>query len=237
MQNIDLDAARERNIAVRNTPDGPTRAVAELTLGLALALVRHIPLADRNLHMGQWKKVSGNLLLGKRVGIVGLGRIGRAVAELFLGIGCDVCGTDPMPDTAWLQAHPVALVELQELLRQSDLVTLHLSLDTKLKPVLRSEELALMKPTAWLLNLSRGEAIDEDALYQALKTGRLAGAALDVFITEPYHGPLIELENVILSPHLGSYAIEAKLRMEIQSVQNLLEALGGVKGINDEHGI
>ena len=228
MQNVDLEAAKARGIVVRNTPDGPTRAVAELTLGLALALARHIPVADRNVRKGHWKKEIGNLVLGKTVGIVGLGRIGRTVAELFLGIGCKVCATDPSPDMEWLARQPVTLVALEELLRQSDIVSLHLAMDPNDSPVIGEKEIDLMKNSALLLNLARGEAVDEAALFRALKQKRIAGAALDVFVSEPYNGPLAELDNVILTPHLGSYALEAKLRMEVQSVENLIEVLENV---------
>jgi D-3-phosphoglycerate dehydrogenase len=225
MDKVDLEAAQEHGIVVRNTPDGPTRAVAELTLGLALALARRIPLADRNIRQGHWQKEIGNLLLDKLVGIVGVGRIGRAAAELFLGIGCRVCATDPVPDRDWLARHPVEMVSLEELLGQSDIVSLHLAMDSHGSPVIGPKELDLMKTDAFLLNLARGEAVDEASLYQALKQKRIAGAALDAFVAEPYHGPLAELDNVILTPHLGSYALEGKLRMEIQSVKNLLGVL------------
>lgn len=225
MDNVDLEAAKAYRIVVRNTPDGPTRAVAELTLGMALALARHIPLADRNIRQGRWQKEIGNLLLGKTVGIIGLGRIGRAVAKLFLGIGCKVCATDPLPDEEWLAQHPVTLISLEELLCQSDIVSLHLALGAHSKPVIGQAEISLMKTSALLLNLARGKAIDETALFGALQQKQIAGAALDSFVSEPYDGPLVKLDNVILTPHLGSYALEAKLQMEVKSVQNLLEVL------------
>jgi D-3-phosphoglycerate dehydrogenase len=230
LDNVDLEAALARGVVVRNTPDAPTRAVAELTLGLIIALLRRFPLADRNLRTGIWRKETGSLLLGRAVGIVGLGRIGRMVAEMLMVWGCTVCGTDPHPDQEWLVQHPVELLELAKLLRRSDVVSLHAALPAGSKPLIAAPELALMKGSAVLLNLARGCVVDEKALYEALAEGRIAGAALDVFVVEPYHGLLTELDNVILTPHIGSNTQETKLTMETQAVRNLLEVLGGHDG-------
>ena len=147
------------------------------------------------------------------------------MAELFLRMDCNVSATDPLPDTEWLKEHPVTMLSLDELLRSSDIISLHLALDSRSRPLIGERELMLMQPSVLLLNLARGEAIHEEALLRALEQKRIAGAALDVFESEPYSGPLTKLENVILTPHLGSYAVEAKLRMELQSVENLVEAL------------
>jgi D-3-phosphoglycerate dehydrogenase len=204
--------------------------VAELTLGLIIALLRRFPLADRNLRAGVWQKETGSLLLGRTVGIVGLGQIGRMVAEMLMVLGCIVCGADPHPDREWLAQHPIELLELAELLRRSDVVSLHAALPAGSKPIIAAPELALMKRSAVLLNLARSYAVDEEALYEALAEGRIEGAALDVFVEEPYHGRLAELDNVILTPHIGSNTQETKLAMETQAVLNLLEAIGGSDG-------
>ncbi|UCF60783.1 MAG: phosphoglycerate dehydrogenase [Anaerolineaceae bacterium] len=225
MDNVDLQAAAEKGVEVHNTPDGPTQAVAELTVGLALALLRRIPQADRNLRDGVWQKEMGSLLREKTVGIVGLGRIGRKVAELFLGLGCVVVATDPNLDHEWLKSHPVPMIPLDDLLRQSDIITLHLAHEPGTGPIIGKGEINHMKKTACLLNLARGEVLDEEALYKALLEKRISGAALDVFQAEPYHGPLTKLDNVVLTPHLGSYAHEGRLLMEIGAVQNLLDTL------------
>lgn len=225
LQNVDLQAAAACGVAVRNTPDGPTAAVAELTIGLAFALLRSIPLADRNIRNRIWKKEMGYLLQGKQVGIIGLGRIGRLVAEKFINLGCDVCATDPVPDANWVKDHPVSLLPLEDLLCRSDIVSLHLANEPGDRPVIGETEIEWMKGSAFLLNLARGGVVDEKALYQALSTERIAGAALDVFVDEPYYGRLAELDQVILTPHLGSYAREGRLRMEVQAVRNLLEVL------------
>jgi D-3-phosphoglycerate dehydrogenase len=225
MDNVDLDYARQRNIAVVNTPDGPTRSVAELTLAMTLAMLRRIPQADAALKNRQWKKQTGNLILGKTVGIVGLGRIGRATAELFRGIGNAVTGFDPYIDLQWAEEKGVAAVSFDEVLRQADILSLHVPGNKDRTPVIGKKEIDGMKDGAFLVNLSRGGVVDEAALYEALKNGKLAGAAVDVFTQEPYGGPLCELDNIILTPHLGSYAREGKLQMEIDAVRNLIDTL------------
>lgn len=229
MDNVDLDCARELGIPVFNTPDGPTRAVAELALGLTMALARAIPRRDRAMRAGAWDKSLGTLIEGKTVGVVGLGRIGRAVAALFQAIGCRVVASDIRPDLGWAQTHGVTLLSLGELLARADIVSLHIAAAAGMNPLLGRHELALMKPTSFLVNLSRGEVVDEAALAEALSSGIVAGAALDVFSKEPYRGPLLKLENVILSPHVGSYAREARLRMEVDAVKNLIAGLGSSK--------
>lgn len=225
IDNVDLQTAAAKGVEVRNTPDGPTRAVAELTVGLALALLRRIPQADRNIRDGVWQKEMGSLLHEKTVGVVGLGRIGRSVAELFLGFGCVVVATDPIPDHDWLKSHSVSMIPLNDLLDQSDIITLHLAHEPGAGPIIGKEEINRMKKTAFLMNMARGEVLDEDALYIALNEERIRGAALDVFSMEPYHGPLVKLDNVVLTPHLGPYAREGRLRMEVAAVQNLLNVL------------
>jgi D-3-phosphoglycerate dehydrogenase len=167
----------------------------------------------------------GSLLHEKTVGVVGLGRIGRRVAELFLALGCVVVATDPIPDLEWLKSHSVSMIPLNDLLNQSDIITLHLAHEPGAGPIIGKEEINRMKKTAFLLNMARGEVLDEDALYSALNEERIRGAALDVFSVEPYHGPLVKLDNVVLTPHLGSYASEGRLRMEVAAVQNLLNVL------------
>ncbi len=226
MQNVDLEAARARGVIVKNTPEGPTLAVAELTVGLAFSLIRKIPQADRNIRRGVWQKEMGSLLSEQRIGIVGLGKIGRKTAEMFLAMGCNVIGNDPKPDDRWLELHPVAMFPLEELLSESDIVTLHLDHQAESPPIIGAQELSMMKSSAYLLNLSRGGAVDEDALFDTLSQGRIAGAALDVFSNEPYSGPLQSLDNIILTPHLGSYAREARVEMETEAVRNLLHGLG-----------
>lgn len=222
MDSIDLDHAKEKGITVRNTPDGPTRAVAELTLAMTLSLLRRIPQADASLKNKVWKKQTGNLILNKVIGVVGLGRIGRLVSELFRGIGNPVIGFDPYADAAWAAKNGVELADFETVLKQADIITLHVPGNADKSPVIGAAELALIKQTALLINISRGGIVDEDALFEVLSTGKLAAAAIDVFVEEPYSGPFTELDNVVLTPHIGSYAEEGKLLMEIEAVNNLI---------------
>lgn len=225
VDNIDLEAAKQKGIVVRSTPYGPTRAAAELTLAMVMALIRNIPMADRNMRQGIWRKEIGQLLQGRVVGILGLGRIGREVARLMIAMGCTVLGHDLVPDVDWSAKHNVRLVDFSDLLVESEILCIHVSALDDNATLIGEKELASMRPGAMLVNMARGGIVDEDALVAALKNETLKGAALDVYSHEPYAGPLTEIDTVVLTPHLGSYAKDAKLAMEIESVENLLESL------------
>lgn len=224
MDSVDLEYAKQKGIVVVNTPDGPTRGVAELTLAMTLAMLRKIPQAHSALAQKQWKKQIGNLILDKKIGVIGLGRIGRMVSELFLGIGNPVIGFDLFPDKNWAKEKGVKLKSFDEVLSEADIVTLHIPGNSDKSPVISKKELDLMQDGAFLVNIARGGIVDEEALLDALQT-KLSAAAIDVFSEEPYAGPLCELDNVVLTPHLGSYASEGKLQMEIDAVQNLIDTL------------
>lgn len=221
MDNVDGVAAREKGIVVRNTPDGPTLAVAELTLGLALDLLRRVSFMDRETRAGVWKKRMGNLLDGKKLGIVGFGRIGRAVGRLFTACGCEAAFADPFAEDAQSRK-----MDLDALLAWADIITLHCPKPREDGHLLDARRLESMRKGAWLINAARGGLVDETALHGLLASGHLAGAALDVFAGEPYDGPLARLDNVVLTPHIGSYAVESRIRMEVDAVKNLLDALG-----------
>lgn len=225
MDSVDINYAENKGIKVVNTPDGPTRAVAELTLGLTLSLLRKIPTAHLDLKNKIWKKQTGNLLLGKKVGVLGLGRIGRMVAESFGALGNPVCGFDPYPNKEWAKQKDVDIIGFEELLSTCDILTIHVPGNNDGSAIIGKNELALLKKECFIINVSRGGVIDEDALYDALKAEKLAAVALDVFSNEPYDGKLCELDNVILTPHIGSYAKEGKLKMEVDAAQNLINAL------------
>ncbi len=220
MDNVDLEAARERGIAVCNTPDGPTLAVAELTLGYALNLLRKVTQMDRELRAGSWKKRMGNNLKGKKLGVVGFGRIGQAVASVFAPLGVEVTFNDPQVVSDRYQK-----MSVRELVAWADILSLHCSLTGGECSLFTTEQLRTMKPGSWVINASRGGIVDEGALYELLKSEHLAGAAIDVFEREPYDGPLKELDNVILTPHIGSYAMESRIQMEIDTIKNLIKAL------------
>lgn len=225
MDNVDLEYANEKGIIVVNTPDGPTRAVAELTLGMILALLRRIPQADAAMKKRIWKKETGNLLFGKQVGIVGLGRIGRMVAELFHALGNPVIGYDPFPDKEWADYSGIVLSSLEEVLANADILTFHIPGNKDKSAVVTADLLKKVKEGAFLINLSRGGVVDEEALFETLKSEKLAGAAIDVYLSEPYTGKLCDLDNVVLTPHLGSYAKEGKLKMETDASLNLIKSL------------
>lgn len=225
VDNVDLEYAKKKGIKVVNTPDGPTRAVAEFTLAVTLSLLRKIPQADADLKNRIWKKQTGYLLLGKTIGLLGLGRIGRTTAELFRGLGNPVIGFDLYPEKDWAKKNKVELKSKEEVISKCDILSIHVPANEDGRPVLGKGEFDNMKDGSFLINLSRGGVVDEDALYKALLDGKLTGAAIDVFSEEPYDGKFCDLENVVLTPHLGSYAKEGKLQMEIDAVKNLVYVL------------
>lgn len=214
LDNIDLDAAKERGIRVLNTPEAPAYAVAELTLGLILSLARRIPFADKTMKEGKWlkKKLVGWQLHGKTLGVLGLGNIGEKVARLAKAFGMKILitkRTPPPPEL--LKELDAEFISLEELLRRSDIITIHIPLTPQTRHMISEREISLMKDGAFIINTSRGQIVDEEALYQALKRGKLRGAALDVFETEPpTNYDLLRLPNVICTPHIGAQTVEAQ---------------------------
>jgi D-3-phosphoglycerate dehydrogenase len=225
MDSVDINHAESKGIKVVNTPDGPTRAVAEFTLGLTLSLLRKIPNAHFDRKNKICKKQTGNLLFEKKIGIVGLGRIGKMVAEIFRGLGNPVIGYDLYPDKDWACKHNVELMDMNDVLSSCDILTIHVPGNNDGSHVLGLRELKKLKDDVFIVNVSRGGVIDEKALFNFLKENKRSSAAIDVFSEEPYNGMLCNLENIILTPHIGSYAKEGKLKMEIDAVQNLIDAL------------
>jgi D-3-phosphoglycerate dehydrogenase len=217
--NIDLNAAQEFGIKIFNTPDAPTQAVAELTIGVALSLLRGISKSDRNIRAGKFDKHMGVLFCGKTIGVVGCGRIGSRVAKLAEALGANVIGYDKYAK----ERANIDMRSFDELLAIADIVSLHMPYTKEDRHIINADAIAKMKRGAILLNISRGGLIDEEALCAALKGGFLSGAGLDCFETEPYIGELIKLENVVLTAHIGSYAKEARLKQERDAVQNILE--------------
>ncbi|MHC1738579.1 MAG: phosphoglycerate dehydrogenase [Ignavibacteriaceae bacterium] len=225
VDSIDLDYARIKNIDVLNTPDGPTRAVAELTLTLTLDLLRRTYVADANIKNKIWKKEIGYLIQNKIVGIYGFGRIGKETAKIFMGVGAQVIAYDLFPNYEYAKKYGIQFVDKDEIIKVSDILTIHVPGNINRTPIISFGEFNSMKRSAFLINVARGGVVDEDALYISLKNNIISGAACDVFISEPYSGELINLNNILLTPHLGSYAKEAKLKMEIDAVNNLISSL------------
>jgi D-3-phosphoglycerate dehydrogenase / 2-oxoglutarate reductase len=222
VDNVDQVCAAERCIPVFNTPDGPTDGVAELTLAGLLALLRRVPQADASIRRGEFVKPMGRLLRGKTVAIVGLGRIGKALAKLLQPFAVTLLAVDPVRDEKFASQYNVRYVSLEEALPLADVISLHLAGSPK-NPILGEAQLAKMKTGAVLVNVARGGWIDENALLSALQSGKLGGAYLDVFAAEPYKGPLAGLENVVLTSHIGSYALECRIGMEVDAAQKVIE--------------
>ncbi|MEJ2761481.1 MAG: phosphoglycerate dehydrogenase [Gammaproteobacteria bacterium] len=213
VDNIDVEKATEKGIAVLNTPDANATTTAELTFAHILSLSRNLPAADRSVRAGEWKRSQfvGAELAGKTLGVIGYGTIGRIVADRAKAFRMDVVIYDPFVSAEICEQDGVGSAELDELLKTADYVTLHCPVNDKTRGLLNAERLAQMKKGARLINCARGGLVDEAALYDALKSGRLAGAALDVFEKEPPgDSPLLELDNIVLTPHLGASTAEAQ---------------------------
>jgi D-3-phosphoglycerate dehydrogenase len=228
VDNIDADAATRRGIVVMNTPGANAVAVAELTIGLMLALARKLPAANSTTHAGKWEKrnLLGAELRGKTLGILGLGRIGLEVARRARGFGLEIVGSDPFVSAAIARENGIKLVTLDELIAASDYITLHVGLTPQTAGVINAKSLAAMKKGVRIVNCARGELIDDAALVGALKGGHVAGAALDVFAVEPLKdSPYFELENVILTPHIAGSTGEAQEAVGIQIAMQVREYL------------
>jgi len=217
--NVDHEAAGELRIRVYRTVGVLTQAVAELTLGLILAALRSIALQDRMTRQGKWQKLMGGLLQGKTVGIIGFGAIGRRVGELARAFDCRIIYFDPQAsEVDWAER-----ASLQKLLEKADIITVHAS---GKEMILGPQELqTLGKREVILVNTARGELIDEDALHSCLIEGQIGFACLDVFGREPYQGPLCAVDKVVLTPHIGSYAREARQMTEEAAIRNLFSGL------------
>jgi D-3-phosphoglycerate dehydrogenase / 2-oxoglutarate reductase len=229
VDNVDLDAAKQLGITVTNTPGANSVSVAELALGLMLALARQIPAADAAVHQGIWPRLTGISLEGKTVGIVGLGAIGKQLSRRLTGFDCRILVYDPCPDEPFAQNHGLEFCTLPELLSRSDFVSLHMPLLPDTRGMVNSIFLEQMKQGSFLVNTSRGEVIEEEALLQALQTGHIRGAALDAFAVEPPdpHAPLLAHPNVIGTPHLGAQTDGATSNMGWMAMNDCLAVLKG----------
>lgn len=224
LDNIDVAYARSKGIEVRNTPGASTVAVAELVFAHLFALARQIVRGTVGIRQGLWEKkaLKGFELRGKTLGIIGLGRIGREVARIATGIGMKVLGYDP-----YITDAPVPTAPFEEVLRRADVLTLHVPLTEETRHMIGEREIDRMKDGAILINCARGGVVDEEALVRALKSGKLAGAGLDVFEEEPPRNPeLLSLPNVTLTPHIGAQTREAQARIGEEVVRVILSFFG-----------
>lgn len=225
---VDVAAAKALSIPVTNTPGVNAEAVGELAFGLILSVARKIPYLNTSLREGGWVRSTGMELKGKTIGIMGLGAIGRVVARCAGGFDMTVMAYDPYINEEYCKNNAIKAGTFDEVLEQSDVISLHLPLIDSTQHLISAAALARMKPTAILVNTSRGGIIDEDAAYDALKNGRLGGLALDAFeIEPPTDSPLFTLNNVVATPHTGAHTAEATENMADLSVKNLIDVLSG----------
>ena len=230
VDNIDVKKATELGIKVVNAPTGSTISVAELAVAHMLALARSLPKADSSMKRGEWikKQLKGVELYGKTLGLIGSGRIAQHVARIAKGLGMNILVYSPHCTDEKAQKMGAKRATLEEVLKESDFVSLHIPKTEETYHLIDEEKLSLMKPTAYLINCARGGVVDEDALYRFLKDGKIAGAAIDVFEEEPPKGSkLLELENVILSPHIGASTKEAQIRAGTICVEQVMKVLRG----------
>lgn len=226
VDNIDVAAAKEKGVQVLNTPAASTQSVAELTIAYLMALARQIPLMTASMKAGKWEKKSftGVEVAGKTLGLIGSGRIGRAVADRAIGLGMTVLAYDPYVSAL----ENISLVSLDEIFKRSDYISLHIPHTEETHNILDAAAFKKMKDGVRIINCARGGTIDEDALYQAIVDGKVAGAALDVFAEEPLTDPkLFSLDQVIGSPHVGAGTVEAKERVGEVAAEIVIQVLKG----------
>jgi len=232
LDNVDIKAAEAKNIRVVNAPEAASIAVAELTIGLMISLARNIPRADAESKRGNWikKELMGNQLSGKYLGIVGVGNIGRTVGRMTKALRMNLIGYDIFPmNREFIAETGMIVTDLNTLLESADFVTCHVPYTSETKHMFNAGRLAKMKPTAYLINTSRGEIIDEQALYDALSNNRIAGAALDVFEVEPpTNKQLLNLPNFVCTPHIGAQTKEAQELASTVIAEKVIQILRGV---------
>lgn len=225
---VDIDACTKKGIIVTNTPGANSVAVCELAFGLMLAVSRNIPKLHKAVEAGEWPRNEGVELCGKRLGIVGMGAIGKNLAVRAKAFGMDVCAYDPFFDRAFAEKNGIAEMTLDDILCSSDYVSLHVPLNDQTKHMINAERIGSMKKGAVIINTARGGLIDEDAAAEAVKSGRLGGLGMDAFEQEPLKdSPLKGLDNVVFTPHTGAHTSEAVSNMGRMSVENAIAVLKG----------
>ncbi|MFC1976806.1 phosphoglycerate dehydrogenase [Chloroflexota bacterium] len=228
VDNIDVKAASSQGIVVINAPGANSDAVADVTIGLFLSLARGIPFADRSVKEGEWPRIVGVQFNGKVLGIIGLGEIGKKVAKRASGFDMKVLAYDIVKDEAFAQELGITYLSMDELLAEADFLSIHIPLTPSTRGLIGERELLLMKKESFLLNISRGGIVDEEALYQVLKNEGIRGAALDVFSSEPpRESPLLTLDNVITTPHMGGYTFAALVEIGMICVRGIIDVMEG----------
>jgi D-3-phosphoglycerate dehydrogenase len=230
LDSVDLLAAEKRGIRVSYTPDAPAPAVAELTVGLMLSLLRSVHLANLQMHNGHWQRHFGRRLAEVTIGIIGTGRIGARVLRRIAAFGTPrVLVNDIKPDQKLVPELKLEWVDKEVIYRQADLISLHVPLTKQTKNMIRREQLLLMKADALIVNASRGGIINERDLADVMKAGHLGGAAIDVFDHEPYDGELAKIDRCLLTAHMGSMSIDCRTRMEIEATEEAVRFLAGAE--------
>lgn len=225
---VDIDAARRVGITVTNTPGVNAQAVGELAFGLILSLARRIPYLNQQTKAGRWVRSVGMELKGKTLGILGLGAIGKVVARCGQGFGMDVITYDPFVDEAYCRENKIEVVSAEEMIAKGQVISLHLPLNDETRNYINKDTIQRMQKGALVINTSRGGLVNEEDVYEALKSGRLGGLGLDAFAIEPPEpSPLFELENVVITPHTGAHTKEATELMGEVAVRNLIAVLTG----------
>ena len=229
LDSVDLSAAKQCGIKVSFTPDAPAPAVAELTIGLMLSLLRSTHVANAELHRGEWVRHFGRRISEITIGIIGVGRIGQRVLRRLSSFGTPrILVNDLNPDDRLIPQTKLVWTDKEEIYKQADIISLHLPLTKHTKNMIRAQHIALMKPDAILINTARGGIINELDLANALNAGHLHGAAIDVFESEPYTGPLADIERCILTSHMGSMTVDCRTRMEIEATEEAVRFLRGL---------
>ena len=230
VDNIDITAATKHRIIVCNTVGANESGVADLAIGLMISVARQIPFANREVKNQKWPKVFGTELWEKTLGIVGLGHIGKGVAIRAHGFSMTVLAYDPYPDKQFADRHGIQFVTLEELLQKADFVTIHVPLNKDTKNMIGKKQLAMMKESAFLINTARGEIVNEESLYTALKEKLIRGAALDAFALEPAGASkILEIDSLIATPHMGAYTEESLNRMSLMCARAIVAVLKGLK--------
>ena len=228
IDNIDIQAARRLGIEIMRAEGANARGVAELTLGMILGLIRSIPFSDARMKRGLWERRKGLELQGRTLGLVGCGKIGQLVSRLALAFGMNVLAYDAFPDQRFAPASSFRFTTLEEVLANSDIISLHCPEQPNARAILDSERLRRLKPGVFIVNTARASLIDEAAIFEALHEGPVAGLALDVFDREPPDAtPLLSDDRVIVTPHIGGYTTESVSRATLKAVENLLEFFKG----------
>tara|TARA_Y100000589_G_scaffold331811_1_gene387203 strand:+ start:82 stop:1068 length:987 start_codon:yes stop_codon:yes gene_type:complete len=223
LDSVDLIAAKENGIKVSYTPDAPAPAVAELTIGLMLSLLRGIHISNSELHRGKWQRHYGKRIAEITIGMIGIGRIGTRVLRRLKSFGSPrLLVNDVMPNLELNREFKIEWASKELLYKEADLITLHVPLTQKTKDMITAKELSMMKPNALLINTSRGGIIKESDLYDCLSNNHLGGVAIDVFENEPYSGPLSKIDKCLLTAHMGSMSIDCRTRMEIEATEETI---------------